>query len=136
VRRAVELSGTDVAAAWRSLKRGPGQLPGWGEPFFTKLMHAAGYDRTSRPWPLIFDGRVRNALTAIGHSPQGHSLADYKAYIELADQWAYEWDVSPSQVEFALFSHAGVETSLTTPSLNDRAVHVDAPAEPREMASV
>jgi hypothetical protein len=136
VRRAVELSGTDVAAAWRSLKRGPGHLPGWGEPFFTKLMHAAGYNRSSRPRPLIFDGRVRNALTAIGHSPQGHGLADYKAYNELADQWAHEWDVSPSHVEFALFSHAGVETSSTTPSRNDRRVHDDTPVEPKEMVRV
>jgi hypothetical protein len=107
IRRAVALSSTDVAAAWRSLKRGPGHLPGWGESFFTKLMHAAGYRRSSQPWPLIFDGNVRSALTAFGHPPHGYGLADYMAYIELAGQWADQWNVKPAQVEFALFSHAG-----------------------------
>lgn len=53
VRHAVALSRTDVAAAWRTLKRGPGHLPRWDEPFFTKLMHAAGYGHSPRPWPLV-----------------------------------------------------------------------------------
>ncbi|NMM24193.1 MAG: hypothetical protein HHJ11_11960 [Phycicoccus sp.] len=107
VRQAVALSATDVAAAWRSLKRGPGHLPGWDEPFFTKLMHAAGYRQSGRPWPLIFDGRVRSALSSIGRTPHGYGLADYMTYIQLADQWSDEWGVSPAQVEYALFSHAG-----------------------------
>ena len=107
VRQAVALSNKDVAAAWRSLKRGPGHLPGWDEPFFTKLMHAAGYGQSGRPWPLIFDGRVRSALSSIGRTPHGHGLADYEAYIQLADQWADQWGVSPAQVEFVLFSYAG-----------------------------
>lgn len=107
VRHAVALSGTDIAAAWRTLKRGDGHLPGWDEPFFTKLMHAAGYGRSDRPWPLIFDGRVRRALQAVGHPPRGHGLADYLAYLELADQWADEWGFSPAQIEFALFTYAG-----------------------------
>ena len=107
VRQAVALSGKDVAAAWRSLKRGPGHLPGWDEPFFTKLMHAAGYGQSGRPWPLIFDGRVRSALSSIGRTPHGYGLADYMTYIQLADQWADQWGVSPAQVEYALFSHAG-----------------------------
>jgi len=109
VRRAVALSGTDVASAWRTLKRGSGHLPGWDEPFFTKLMHAAGYGRSPRPRPLIFDGRVRRTLTAIGHTPRGHGLAAYLAYLELVDRWANEWGVSPAQVEFALFNHGRLE---------------------------
>lgn len=105
VRKAVRLSASDVSEAWRSLRRGSGHMPGWGEPFFTKLMHAAGYGRSSRPWPLIFDGKVRSALKAVGHAPRGYGLADYLAYIELADRWADQWSVSPAQVEFALFSY-------------------------------
>lgn len=105
VRSAVALSRTDVASAWRTLKRGSGHLPGWDEPFFTKLMHAAGYGQSNRPWPLIFDGRVRHTLRTIGHAPRGHGLADYQAYLELTDRWANEWEVSPAQVEFALFTH-------------------------------
>jgi len=57
---------------------------------------------------LIFDGRVRSGLIAIGRPPHGFGLADYKAYIRLADQWADQWKVSPAQVEFALFSHTGL----------------------------
>jgi hypothetical protein len=107
VRHAVSLSGTDVAGAWRTLKRGNGHLPGWGESFFTKLMHVAGYGLSSRPWPLIFDDRVRRALRAIGHPPRGYGLADYLAYLELVDRWSDQWRVSPAQIEFALFTHAG-----------------------------
>lgn len=104
VRNAVALSRTDVAEAWRTLKRGPGHLPRWDEPFFTKLMHAAGYGHSPRPWPLILDGRVRRALRAVGHPPRGHGRADY---LQLADQWAGQWDTTPAQVELALFTHAG-----------------------------
>ncbi len=107
VRHAVALSRTDVADAWKTLKRGPGHLPRWDEPFFTKLMHAAGYGHSPRPWPLILDGRVRGALRAIGHPPHGHGRADYLAYLQLADQWAEGWDTTPAQVELALFTHAG-----------------------------
>jgi 8-oxoguanine DNA glycosylase-like protein len=106
-RTAVHLSRRDVAGAWRHLKRGPGHLPRWDEAFYTKLMAAAGYEHSPQPWPLILDGRVRAALKALKEPVKGYGRGDYLAYLEWAQCWADRWQVSPEQVEFALFKHAG-----------------------------
>jgi Putative 8-oxoguanine DNA glycosylase OGG-like protein len=102
IRRAVALSRSDVTKAWSTLYYGAGHIPKWGESFFTKLMHAAGYQRSARPWPLILDQRVRERLDDVKH-PVGGGLSGYLAYLEKAHGWADDWGVTPARVEYALF---------------------------------
>lgn len=101
-RRAIDLSRCDSPAAWRFLYRGTGHLPRWGESFFTKFMHVAGYGHGDQPWPLILDEVVRGRLKDVGLS-LGRGKAAYKTYLKVAHQWAADWGVPPARVEYALF---------------------------------
>lgn len=102
IRSAVALSGSDVRKAWETLYYGSGHIPEWGEAFFTKLMHFAGYEVSDQPWPLILDKRVRDRLDDVEHSVGG-GISGYLAFLKTAHEWAVDWDVSPARVEYALF---------------------------------
>jgi hypothetical protein len=102
IRNAVTLSRSDVEKAWSALYFGAGHIPKWGEPFYTKLMHVAGYRQSTEPWPLILDKRVRDRLVDVEH-PVGGGLSGYLAYLNKAREWADDWGVTPAHVEYALF---------------------------------
>lgn len=102
IRDAVLLSRSDVKKAWRTLYYGEGHISKWGEPFFTKVMHAAGYEHSTKPWPLILDKRVRDRLDDVGH-PVGSGISGYLAYLDKAHGWAKDWGITPAHVEYALF---------------------------------
>ncbi len=110
LRTAVTLSRTEPLVAWQRLKSGPGHLRGFGESFFTKITHFAGYGHGPRPWPLILDLRLRAALSALQHPVLGWGRRHYADYLQTAHQWADCWSVEPQQVEYALFRHAGRTT--------------------------
>lgn len=110
VREAVRLSRIDPLQAWRALKRGPRKLARWDESIFTKLMAVAGYERSPQPWPLVLDNRVRLALRVLQTRLAGYGQKDYMRYLAIAHGWAAKWNVSPEQIEWALFKHAGQPT--------------------------
>lgn len=96
-------------AGYRWLHKGSGHLPKLGESFFTKLLYAAGYGYGAGVWPLMLDSRVRAALRTLGF-PINFTPQAYGQYLQYTHEWAAEWSVSPEQVEFALFNHAGRTT--------------------------
>jgi hypothetical protein len=102
IRSAVSLSRSDVQKAWNTLYYGDGHIPEWGEAFFTKLMHFAGYERSDKPWPLILDKRVRDRLRDVKHAVGGGN-SGYLTYLKKAHEWAGDWGVTPAAVEYALF---------------------------------
>jgi hypothetical protein len=77
-------------------------MPEWGESFFTKLMHMAGYECGGAPRPLILDAQVRARLVDVGYRVGG-GLRGYMTFLEHASAWAADWKVTPAQVEYALF---------------------------------
>ncbi|WP_422733381.1 hypothetical protein ACN26Y_21455 [Micromonospora sp. WMMD558] len=78
---------------------------GVGPSFFTKFLYFAGYlSAVDQLRPLIFDRVVRDALRMLcGLDLRGNSVADYETYLELARNWAQEWQTEPDVVERVLF---------------------------------
>lgn len=98
------------------------QIPGLGEPFFTKWLYAAGLqgvpDRALRP--LVADSRVWASLHQLGWSTEtttggryrSRASSGYAAYLAAADRWG-AWlrqqgqPVDVFAIEAALFAGAG-----------------------------
>lgn len=110
-----------VEAARRSPAEGFGSLfNGRGRPrishlgiaYGTKVLHFAGYGH-AEPGPLVLDRRVWAAATTLEDKPpipnptRYTTRHAYQAYCESAAGIAYDQQVEPALVEYALFQHGG-----------------------------
>ncbi|MCP2621575.1 hypothetical protein NLB33_01750 [Mycolicibacterium smegmatis] len=111
----VEATRTDGAAAGWSALLDSHKIRGLGMSFGTKLLYYAGYTCHQKQRPLVLDERVRAALAIIapGTVPARGWVRrdDYLRYLDLAESWATNpaWNQAPDVVEYALFSHGGVQ---------------------------
>lgn len=79
-------------------------IAGLGPSYFTKLMYFAGYD--AKPYisqPLIMDDNVVAGLRKSTGQQWEASLEHYLRYIDLAKDWAYEFDTEVDVIERRLF---------------------------------
>lgn len=97
--------GEGPASAYRALSRYQRLwVSGLGPSYFTKLMYFAGYG--AKPYvaqPLIMDDNVIAGLLKVTGHPWEASLEHYNRYIDLAKDWAYEFDTEPDVIERRLF---------------------------------
>lgn len=97
--------GEGPASAYRALSRRQRLwVPGLGPSYFTKLMYFAGYG--AKPYlsqPLIMDDNVIIGLRKVTGDAWEANLDNYIRYVDLAKDWAYEFDLEPDVVERRLF---------------------------------
>ena len=99
------IRGEGPASAYKALSRHRRLwVPGLGPSYFTKLMYFAGYDaKPFLPQPLIMDDNVIAGLSKVTGRPWAASAEDYMHYIDLARDWAYEFDTEADVIERRLF---------------------------------
>jgi hypothetical protein len=97
--------GEGPASAYKALSRYQRlRVSGLGPSYFTKLMYFVGYG--AKPYlsqPLIMDDNVVAGLHKVTGRPWEASLEHYIRYIDLAKDWAYEFDTEPDVIERRLF---------------------------------
>lgn len=98
--------GEGPASAYRALSRHQRLwVSGLGPSYFTKLMYFAGYG--AKPYmsqPLIMDDNVIAGLIKVTDQQWEASLDNYVRYLDLAKDWAYEFDTEPDVIERRLFA--------------------------------
>jgi hypothetical protein len=98
--------GEGPASAYKALSRHQRLwVSGLGPSYFTKLMYFAAYG--AKPYmsqPLIMDDNVIAGLIKITGRPWVASFEAYMNYIDLAKDWAYEFDTEPDVIERRLFA--------------------------------
>jgi hypothetical protein len=98
--------GEGPASAYKALSRHQRLwVSGLGPSYFTKLMYFAAYG--AKPYmsqPLIMDDNVIAGLIKVTGRPWTASLEAYMSYIDLAKDWAYEFDTEPDVIERRLFA--------------------------------
>ncbi len=88
------------------------RLSGVGPAFFTKWFWASTLDAELSLTPLILDARVWRSLGSLGWDSRTaagsrHWRNRYVAYLEAMHRWAALVEVSPEELEWALFTSAG-----------------------------
>lgn len=98
--------GEGPASAYRALSRHQRLwVSGLGPSYFTKLMYFAAFGaKPHMSQPLIMDNNVIAGLVKVTDRPWVASLDAYMSYIDLAKDWAYEFDTEPDVIERRLFA--------------------------------
>ncbi len=99
------LRGEGPASAYKALSRHQRLwVPGLGPSYFTKLMYFSGYGaKPHMSQPLIMDDNVIAGLLKVTGQRWEASPEHYIRYIDLAKDWAYEFDTDPDVIERRLF---------------------------------
>ena len=107
----VLLHGKDGTNGKLSGVRPSGYVPWLGSSFGTKVLYFGAYEslRAVQLRPLILDANVITGLRLLCPRlvmDSSRPTADqYKAYLELASQWAAAWGTEPDMIERLLFAY-------------------------------
>ena len=91
----------DIALAHKALH---GKVPYLGPAFFTKFLWVTGDRDSDRPRALILDSRTTTAYLAITNTLlDAEKTDDYVTYCASLHEWSHDAQISPDDLEAALF---------------------------------
>lgn len=117
---------TGPVAAYAALHGNGNAVKHLGPSFGTKLLYFAGFDRAPDDrQPLILDQYVAvalNRLCGLDWPADQWSTEQYSDYLDIAHEWANQWQTRPDVVERALFA-VGKSSRLTVGVLTGLPLH-------------
>jgi hypothetical protein len=97
--------GEGPASAYAAMShRGRLRIKGLASSYFTKFLYFGGYEaKKYMSQPLIMDDVIVGALKRLTSQPWEAGLTDYIRYLDLAADWAYEFNTAADVIERRLY---------------------------------